>query len=84
MMKSGVIGAVLLLAFALPAVAGSQKQADMEDALRQQQLICSGMLDVAARGGGYTGHQFAQCLVTLEAQKADYQRYMATTAFSGK
>ncbi|HZK90929.1 MAG TPA: hypothetical protein VFC56_12350 [Stellaceae bacterium] len=83
-MKLGITGAILLLALPLPALAGSQTQADMEEALRQQQLICAGMLDVSARGGGYSGHQFAQCLITLQAQRADYQRFMATTAFSGK
>jgi hypothetical protein len=83
-MKSVVVGTIVLMTLPFSAMAGSQTQANLEEALRQQQLICAGMADVAARGGSYSGHQLAQCLVTLETQRADYQRYMAASAFAGK
>jgi hypothetical protein len=78
-MKWGIFGAIAV--FALPLSAGaesiSQKQANLEEALRQKQLICSGMADINARTGAYSGHQLAQCLVTLEEQRAEYARFMA-------
>lgn len=83
-MKLAIAAAALLLLSPLSAVAGSSTQAEMEEALRQQQMICAGMLDVSGRGGGYSGHQLAQCFIALQAQRADYQRFMATTSFSGK
>jgi Spy/CpxP family protein refolding chaperone len=79
-MKWGVVGAIAVLALPLSATAQtvSDKQADMEEALRQQQLICSGMVEVSARGGGhYSGHQLAQCLVALQQQRDEYQRFIA-------
>jgi hypothetical protein len=85
-MRWGIVAAVVALTLPLSAGAQSigQKQANMEEALRQQQLICAGMADVNARGGGYTGHQLAQCLVALETQRADYQRFMEATGFSNR
>jgi hypothetical protein len=84
-MRLSIIGAVVVLA--LPVAAGaesiSQKQANLEEALRQRQLICSGMADVNARTGAYSGHQLAQCLVTLEEQRTEYLRFLAANGLPG-
>jgi hypothetical protein len=78
-MKWGIVSAIALLA--VPVAAGaqsiSQKQADLEEALRQRQLICSGMADVKSRTGTYSDHQLAQCLIKLEEQRTEYTRFMA-------
>ena len=78
-MRWGILGTVVLLA--LPAAAEaqsvSQKQAGLEEALRQRQLICSGMADINARTGTYSDHQLAQCLIALEEQRAEYARFLA-------
>ena len=46
-----VTAAFVLLALPLPALAGSSQKSDLEDALRQQQLLCAGMMDINARTG---------------------------------
>jgi hypothetical protein len=81
-MKTVAAAALALLVLPLPALAQSQSRTDLEDALRQTQLICAGMMDIKARTGrGYNGHQLAQCLVNLEAQRSALQRFMgASTA----
>jgi hypothetical protein len=79
-MKLGILGAAVVLALPLSAMAQSlpQKKADLEEALRVQQFICNGIADVSARGGsGYAGPDLVRCRVALEAQRADYQRFMA-------
>lgn len=76
--------ALVLLALPLPALAGSQNKADLEDALRQQEMLCAGMFDIHARVGGYSGHELAQCLVTLESQRTAYQRFIGASAASAR
>jgi hypothetical protein len=80
-----VIGVVAL---GVPLSSGAQSVqhtlADMEEALRQRQMICAGMLDVGGRSAAYSGHQVAQCFVILEAQRAEYQRFKDANAFSSR
>jgi hypothetical protein len=79
-MKLGILGAAVVLALPLSAMAQSlpQKKADLEEALRVQQFICNGIADVSARGGSdYAGPDLVRCRVALEAQRAEYQRFMA-------
>lgn len=52
----------------------SQKQADLKEALRVQQLICDAMADIRARGGVLTDNNFSLCFIDLEQQRAAYQR----------
>ncbi|MBV8775642.1 MAG: hypothetical protein JO032_18140 [Alphaproteobacteria bacterium] len=81
-MKTLAAAALAMLPLAAPAIAGSPKQSDLEEALRQQQMICAGMMDINARTGNYSGHQLAQCLITLESQRTDYQRLIGASAAS--
>ena len=80
-MKLGVISAIVI-AFPMTAMAQSpvQKQADLAEALRVQQLICNGIADVRARGGDYSDHDLAKCVIALEAQRAEYARSLAANA----
>jgi len=82
-MKFSVFSAGLVLALPLAAMAQSlpQKKADLEDALRVQQFICSGIADVGARGGSdYSAGDLVRCRAALEEQRAEYQRFMAAYA----
>jgi hypothetical protein len=80
-MKFGVIGAlVVVLPISAMAQSTSQKQANLEDALRVRQLICNGIADVRARGGDYSAHDMTQCVIALEAQRAEYAQFMAVNA----
>jgi hypothetical protein len=82
-MKLGFVGVFALLALPLPALAqlSDQKKADLEEALRVQTVICEGIADVSARGSAdYKAHDLVQCLAMLDAQRADYQRFMAEYA----
>jgi hypothetical protein len=81
-MKLLVTAALTLLTASLPALAASQKQTDLEEALRQQEMICAGMMDINARTGRYSGHQVAQCLIQLESQRTDFQRFIGASAAS--
>ena len=41
-------------------------------------VICHGIADVSARGSAdYKAGDLVQCLARLDAQRADYQRFMA-------
>ena len=80
-MKFGIISAVVVaLPMAAMAQSPTQKQADLAEALRVQQLICSGIADVRTRGGDYSDHDLAKCVIALEAQRAEYARSMAANA----
>jgi hypothetical protein len=79
-MKLGILGAAVVMALPLAAMAQSlpQKKTDLEDALRVQQFICNGIADVSARGGGdYASGDVVRCRVALDAQRAEYQSFMA-------
>jgi hypothetical protein len=81
-MKLGIIGAIVV---ALPfsaamAQSPAQKQADLAEALRVQQVICNGIADVRARGGDYTDHDLARCIMELASQRAEYVRSVAANA----
>ncbi len=83
MRKLAVFGAVVALALPLSAMAQSlpQKKASMEEALRLKQFICNGIADVAARGGtDYSSDELTRCRAALDAQRAEYQQFMAQYA----
>jgi hypothetical protein len=82
-MKLTIFGAVVALTLPLSAMAQSlpQKRADLEEALRVRQFICNGIADVNARGGSeYSADDLARCRSTLDAQRAEYQRFLADYA----
>jgi hypothetical protein len=79
-MKTGILSAAIVLSLPLAAMAQSvpQKKADLEEALRIRQFICSGMADVSARGGpDYSNVDLIRCRAALDAQRAEYQRFLA-------
>ena len=79
-MKLGILGALVVFAIPLAAAAQSpaQKKADLEEALRVQQFICNGIVQVRARGGtDYSDGDLVQCLVLLESQRSEYARFVA-------
>ena len=82
-MKLGILGAALVLALPLSAMAQTlpQQKADLEEALRLKQFICNGIADVSARGAGdYASGDLARCREALGAQRAEYQAFMAQYA----
>jgi hypothetical protein len=81
-MKFGIILGAVVVALPISAMAQSpaQKQADLAEALRLQQLICNGIADVRARGGDYSDHDLAKCVIALEAQRAEYARFAAAAS----
>ncbi|MBV9554708.1 MAG: hypothetical protein JO032_18145 [Alphaproteobacteria bacterium] len=79
-MKSSVFGAAVALVVPLTAMAQAlpQQKTYLEEALRVQQFICSGIADVGARGGaGYDGDDVVRCQAALQQQQAEYRRFMA-------
>jgi hypothetical protein len=78
-MRLGLYSAIALVALPLMANAqsASQNLAQLEKAVRVQQWICTGIADVRARGGLYSPHQLALCLISLAEQKAQYERFLA-------
>ena len=66
-MRLGLYSAIALVALPLMANAqsASQNLAQLEKAVRVQQWICTGIADVRARGGLYSPHQLALCLISL-------------------
>ena len=81
-MKLAIFGAIAL-ALPLSAMAQSlpQKKADLEEALRVKQFICKGIADVSTRGGAdYSSDELTRCRAALDAQRAEYQQFMAQYA----
>jgi hypothetical protein len=79
MMRWAIAAAGIILALPLSAGAesGSQKAADLKEALRVQQLICNAMADVRARGANYSDNNFSLCFIDLEEQRAEYRRALS-------
>ncbi|MBV8778818.1 MAG: hypothetical protein JO032_02915 [Alphaproteobacteria bacterium] len=72
MTKLAIIGALALLAIPLSVRADPQREAEIKEALRVQQLICNAMADVRARGAGYADNNFSLCFIGLEELRAEY------------
>jgi hypothetical protein len=79
MTRWAILGLALFPVLPLAAQAGavSQKQADLREQLRVQQLICNAMADVHARGANAADNNFSLCFMALEQLRADYQQALA-------